>query len=186
VDTCAWSCTRVAFLYQNVYKYVYSVQIYQHFMKLRIETESHLVFVRKSWDYSRRPIYGGFPRTKFVMVGLVVFKLQLFELFCCLLLKVFSCSQNISFWRYNSQNLGEHRSDPHLPKAQPWAEWPFSAVSGLDRTCHVLALYRSIPTFPVGENLGKFGGPQLPQQTLHVNPTSKSIFLDLPLAYNVE
>jgi len=85
-------------------------------MKLRIETESHLVFVRKSWDYSRRPIYGGFPRTKFVMVGLVVFKLQLFELFCCLLLKVFSCSQNISFWRYNSQNLGEHRSDPHLPK----------------------------------------------------------------------
>ena len=36
---------------------------------------------RKSWDDARRPIDGGYGRENFVMIGVVLFMLQVFEFF---------------------------------------------------------------------------------------------------------
>ena len=83
-----------------------------------------------------------------MIIGLVVFKLQISDFFVYHAWKFFSCAQKIRFWRCDWQNLGNIIRTPNPRNTRPWRNDAFSAVFGLDQTCHMLAfvgLYRRFP-----------------------------------------
>jgi len=72
---------RVASLYKFFCKYLYSVWMLATYEIQYGRRLPSWICCRKSWDDARRPIDGGYGRENFVMIGVVLFMLQVFEFF---------------------------------------------------------------------------------------------------------
>jgi len=112
-----------------------------------------------------RPLVVAVSCKNFVMIG----KPETYLNFLSFMLESPLCGPKFSFLGFNSQNFGEHRSDP--PKAHPYAEWRILSrlwCRSIGAPCSSIVYTQA---FPIGENLGNFRGPQLPYQMSQENPS---------------